>query len=165
MPGEPGIANMATLLDTLRPNVAYLQQTLIGALHGRTEAKFVADYVLGLTRRLRAEPRLYRAYGPYWPAVKTILLDHGAKLPSAAIDTDVRADYSYPREALTLVAAALYEQARLERGLYYSSHHFLPLIATADDDEDYLFVSLDEGQEFEYEENQGSQSVGNEAAT
>jgi len=154
---------MATLLDTLRPNVAYLQKTLISALNGRTETKFVADYVLGLTRRLQVEPRLYRAYGPYWPAVKSILLEHGARLPSAAIDTDVKADYSYPRESLTLVAAALYEQARLERGLYYSSHHFLPLIQTADD-EDYMFVSLDEGQEFEYAESK-SQPIGDNQAT
>lgn len=143
---------MATLLDTLRPNVAYLQQTLNRALNGRSEKKFVEDYIIALTKRLSIEPRLYRAYGPYWPAVKTILLDHGAKLPSQVIDVDVRADYSYPREALTLVAAALYEEARLERGLYYSSRHFLPLVPTADDDEDYLYVSLDEGQEFEYAE-------------
>jgi len=132
--------------------VAYLQQTLIRSLNGRSEQKFVADYIIALKQRLRIEPRLYRAYGPYWPAVKSILIGHGAKLPNRSVDVDVKADYSYPREALTLVAAALYEEARLERGLYYSSRHFLPLIATADDDEDYLYVSLDEGQEFAHAE-------------
>ena len=140
---------MATLLDTRRPNVAYLQSTLSSALNGRSEAKFVSDYCIALQKRLIMEPRLYRAYGPYWPAVKAILLDHNAVLPSVAIDADVKADYSYPRDALTLVAAALYEHDRLDRGLYYSSHHFLPLIPLADDDDDYLYVSLDEGQEFE----------------
>lgn len=109
----------------------------------------MSDYCIALQKRLIMEPRLYRAYGPYWPAVKTILLGHNAVLPSVAIDAGVKADYSYPRDSLTLVAAALYEHARLERGLYYSSHHFLPLIPLADEDEDYLYVSLDEGQEFD----------------
>ncbi len=76
-PGSPGVAYMATLSDTIKPNKTYLEAVLRTALLGKTEDEYVDFFLSGLRGRLLKNPRLYRSYGPYWPEIKIIT---GARL-------------------------------------------------------------------------------------
>lgn len=69
---------MATLIDTVLPTEEHLEEILTAyALEGRGESEFVEAYLRGLEQRLAANSLSYRAFGPWWPALKTMLLQRG----------------------------------------------------------------------------------------
>ncbi len=134
--------NMATLSDTIKPNKTYLEAVLRAALLGKTEDEYVDFFLSGLRGRLLKNPRLYRSYGPYWPEIKKLLLEHGYGNFGRLVDHDVRKIYRYDRPALTLIAATLYSQERFDNGQIYSAWHLLP-VSEEVDDQDYEFESYD----------------------
>lgn len=133
---------MTTLKDTQRPDESYLEAVLDGALNGRSEAQFATDFLSGVGRCLLPEPRYYRSFGPWWWALKIMLVESGNSSAGDQIDEDIADTYQYDRPALTAVAAYLYQQMRMENGLIFSSSHQLP-VPESIDDEPYEFVSFD----------------------
>lgn len=133
---------MTSLQNTQRPEAHYLEAVLADVLNGRSEEKFTADYLAGVGRCLIADPRYYRSFGPWWWALKTLLVENGNSAAGDQIDEDIADTYQYERPALTIVAAYLYQQMRMENGLLYSSSHQLPVPESLDD-EPYDFVSCD----------------------
>lgn len=135
---------MTSLNQTQKPPLDYLSTVRDEALAGRTETQFVCDYLEGICKFIDSRHDYYRSYGPYWPAIKSLLIENGLYNSDGEIDEDIRSVYSYDDDSLTVVAASLYQNMRLEDGLFYSAYHQLPV---ADIDEPYEYYSYDLEQE------------------
>ncbi|HHQ6598119.1 TPA: olxA [Serratia fonticola] len=140
---------MTTLIDTVQPPEDYIGEILNAqALNGRSEAEYVTVYLTGLASRLKATPALYRAFGPWWPTVKTLLINEfGPDVVGDQVAQDVRAIYGLSRPALSMVAAHLYSAERIEFGLIYAPQHELAVHAEADDTEPYIYYCDDDQME------------------
>ena len=138
---------MTTLIDTIKPTETYIESLLPLALDGRTEEAFVAYYLENVVKRVSSARFAYRAFGPWWPAIKLLLLESAITKFGQVVESDVAEIYSLSRPALTVVAAHLYADERTENDAVYSANHLLPVIPSADDTEPYLYVSYDESIE------------------
>ncbi|CAM3960404.1 olxA [Serratia silvae] len=140
---------MTTLIDTVQPSEDYIEKILyLHALEGRSEEEFVTVYLTGLASRLKANPALYRVFGPWWPTIKTMFIhEFGPEVFANEVAQDVRAIYSLSRPALSMVAAHLYSEERIERGLFYAPQHELAVHAEADDTEPYIYYCDDDQME------------------
>lgn len=134
---------MTTLIDTIQPPEAYLESVLPEGLRQRSESEYVNQYLTNLIARLKAEPRLYRSFGAWWPSIKSLIIEQDENTFGILIDSDVAAIYTMSRPALTIVAAHLYSNERLESGSVYSAYHTLDVNDDADDTEPYVYVSND----------------------
>ena len=133
---------MTTLHDTIMPDEEYLSGFMDEALEGRSEEQYVDEYMPVLNTRLSKDIRCYRSFGPFWPAVKSMLLARGYTIAGRENDGPVASLYSYENEALTLIAATLYSNERLESGNYYNAEHLLPTKPDVDE-EVYPYYSDD----------------------
>ncbi|MHA0510222.1 peptide-binding protein [Enterobacter kobei] len=133
---------MTTLHDTILPDEAYLSQYLEEALEGRSEDDYVEEYLALLNSRLAGDLRCYRSFGPFWPAVKSLLVAGGYTIAGIEIDMPVASFYRYESDALTLIAATLYSMERFEGGNYYVAEHLLPTKPDIDE-EVYPYYSDD----------------------
>lgn len=133
---------MTTLHDTIMPDEEYLSCFLDEALEGRSLEQYVDEYMAVLNTRLCKDLRCYRSYGPFWPAIKSMLLERGYTVAGKENDGPVATLYSYDDEALTLIAATLYSNERLETGNFYNAEHLLPTKPEVDE-EVYPYYSDD----------------------
>lgn len=133
---------MTTLHDTIMPDEEYLSGFMEEALEGRSEDQYVDEYMAVLNTRLSKDLRCYRSYGPFWPAIKSMLQARGYTVAGRENDGPVASLYSYEEEALTLIAATLYSNERLESGNYYNAEHLLPTKPDVDE-EVYPYYSDD----------------------
>lgn len=138
---------MTTLIDTIKPTETYIESLLPLALDGRTEEAFLKHYLENLVKRASSARHAYRAFGPWWPAIKTLLLESSVTKFGQVVESDVAEIYSLSRPALTVVAAHLYADERIENDAIYSATHLLPVMPSADDTEPYTYVSYDESIE------------------
>ncbi|MEB7891829.1 olxA [Hafnia alvei] len=134
---------MTTLIDTIQPPEAYLESVLPEGLRQRSESEYVNQYLTNLIARLKAEPRLYRSFGAWWPSIKSLIIEQDENTFGILVDSDVAAIYTMSRPALTIVAAHLYSNERVESGSVYSAYHSLDVNDDADDTEPYVYVSND----------------------
>ncbi|HGC5227424.1 TPA: olxA, partial [Escherichia coli] len=116
---------MTTLIDTVKPTESYLEDILPQALNGRSEEAFLDAYLNGMVERLKRDPQLYHLYGPWWPALKTLLLERGDISFGQVVDSDVAEIYKMSRPALTVLAGHLYSSDRLENDAVYNPVHAL----------------------------------------
>ncbi|PHM39121.1 hypothetical protein Xmau_03026 [Xenorhabdus mauleonii] len=137
------LKSMTTLIDTIQPPEAYLESLLAEAIGTKTEQAYVEFYLTNLITRLKKEPRLYRAFGAWWPGMKSLMIAQGEQAFGALVDTDVAAIYSMNRPALTVVAAHLYSNERVENGAVYSQCHTFEVSEASGDTEPYLWFSDD----------------------
>ncbi|HBV91209.1 MAG TPA: olxA [Pantoea sp.] len=138
---------MTTLIDTIKPTETYIESLLPLALDGRTEEAFLVNYLENLVKRVSSARFAYRAFGPWWPAVKTLLLERATTKFGQIVESDVAEIYSLSRPALTVIAAHLYADDRTENDAVFSAVHLLPVMPSADDTEPYMYVSYDESIE------------------
>ncbi|OKP01601.1 hypothetical protein [Xenorhabdus eapokensis] len=138
---------MTTLIDTIQPSEAYLETVLAEAVGTKTEKEYVAFYIKNLITRLKAEPRLYRSFGAWWPSMKSLIIAQGEKAFGVLVDMDVAAIYTMSRPALMVVAAHLYSNERFKNGLIYSADHLLDVNDESDDTDSFLWFSNDEDME------------------
>lgn len=138
---------MTTLIDTVQPVEAYVENILPQALNGRAEVDYVTTYLAGMVPRIQANPRLYRMYGPWWPALKTLMLERGDISLGQVVDSDIATIYRMSRPALTVVAAQLYADERIDNDAVYNPVHALEVGSYADDTEPYIYTSYDESIE------------------
>ncbi|MBS6033939.1 MAG: olxA [Pantoea sp.] len=138
---------MTTLIDTIKPTETYIESLLPLALDGRTEEAFLVSYLENLVKRASSSRFAYRAFGPWWPAVKTLLLERATTKFGQVVESDVAEIYSLSRPALTVIAAHLYADDRTENDAVFSAVHLLPVMPSADDTEPYMYVSYDESIE------------------
>lgn len=138
---------MTTLIDTIKPTETYIESLLPLALDGRTEEVFLVNYLENLVKRVSSTRFAYRVFGPWWPAVKTLLLERATTKFGQVVESDVAEIYSLSRPALTVIAAHLYADDRTENDAVFSAVHLLPVMPSADDTEPYMYVSYDESIE------------------
>ncbi|HFF9481048.1 TPA: olxA [Serratia marcescens] len=140
---------MTTLIDTMQPSESYIEEIMNEhALSGRSELEYTSAYLTGLASRLGATPALYRAFGPWWPAIKTLLINEvGPDMFGEQVAQDVEAIYGLSRPGLTVVAAHLYSANRIELGLIYAAQHELAVHADANDTEPYIYYCDDDQME------------------
>ncbi|EOZ1526151.1 hypothetical protein [Enterobacter hormaechei] len=133
---------MTTLHDTIMPDEEYLSGFMDEALEGRSEEQYVDEYIAVLNTRIRKDLRCYRSYGPFWPAIKAMMLVRGYTVAGRENDGPVASLYRYESDALTLIAATLYSNERLESGNFYNAEHLLPTKPDVDE-EVYPYYSDD----------------------
>lgn len=109
---------MTTLIDTVKPTESYLEDILPQALNGRSEEEYLTVYLDGMVERLKKNPQLYHLYGPWWPALKTLLLERGDISFGQVVDSDVAEIYKMSRPALTVLAGHLYSAIAWEMTRY-----------------------------------------------
>lgn len=138
---------MTTLIETIKPTESYVSGLLDEALNGRTEEGFVNYYLQGVIERVKREPRVYRSFGPWWPALKTLILAGGHTEFGQIVESDVAEIYKMSRPAFTVIAAHLYSDERVDREGIFNDIHQLSVLQTSDDTEPYIYTSYDESIE------------------
>lgn len=77
---------------------------------------FAANGARVFARRVAKKPGVYRRFGPYWWAVKEVLVKHKA-IPEGAECPEISAVYRGQNDDETLVAGEMFYE-------YYLSHYF-----------------------------------------
>lgn len=90
-----------------------------------TDKQFTDRYLTGVIKSIKADPKLYRSYGPYWWALKQLILTHKDNDGSLGheYDTAMSNAFRYDNEAITICAAFHYQQMTLDSGYMYSNKH------------------------------------------
>lgn len=135
---------MATLIDTIQPPEDHLELILSDARGSLSEDAWASRVCTTISDSLTRQPGLYAAFGPWWFSVKSILLAKGYDKFGILIQADVASIYQMSRDALTLCAAVLYQDARTDSGMVYSREHVLEVNESADDSEPYTYVVEDD---------------------
>ncbi|WP_318491873.1 peptide-binding protein [Photobacterium leiognathi] len=130
-------------MNYLVPSVADLEHLLAEATAETEQTEYVESYLTKLVDLLKSNPRTYRAYGPYWWAIKRMLInrlisDFGDNVEAVTVDKFFIED-----EANTIVAAWSYQNYQFTNGNQTSPFHVLPLV----DDEDYEYCLVDDSME------------------
>ena len=84
----------------------------------------VGNAVLVIRDRLECNPRSYLHYGPYWWAIKKILVDNGVLL-GRATEEDVRSVYSGETDEETIVMAEEFRMGCLNKMIPYADRFIL----------------------------------------
>ncbi|WP_241646979.1 olxA [Rosenbergiella metrosideri] len=135
---------MTTLVDTVIPQEAYLEEILRGVMpDGMTENNYLDSSLTNIKSLILSQPERYIAYGPWWPALKQLIVESGEYGLGQNIDSDVAAIYSYQRPALTVLSAIIYSAERLVDHIVTDPYHYLDVSESADDTEPYMYVSTD----------------------
>lgn len=138
---------MTTLIETIKPTEGYVTGLLEEALNGKSEGEYVQFYLHGIVERVKREPRIYRSFGPWWPALKTLIVAGGCTELGQIIESDVAEIYKMSRPALTVIAAHLYSDERVDRDGVFNEVHQLSVLPSSDDTEPYIYTSYDESIE------------------
>ncbi|WP_419238296.1 hypothetical protein ACN08P_23515 (plasmid) [Photobacterium leiognathi subsp. mandapamensis] len=130
-------------MNYLVPSVADLEHLLAEATAETEQTEYVESYLTKLVDLLKSNPRTYRAYGPYWWAIKRMLInrlisDFGDNVEAVTVDKFFIED-----EANTIVASWSYQNYQFTNGNQTSPFHVLPLV----DDEDYEYCLVDDSME------------------
>ncbi|HBM2815699.1 TPA: olxA [Enterobacter hormaechei subsp. xiangfangensis] len=134
---------MTTLIDTVQPSEAYLEEVLLSARGERSEEAWLSTITATIVDNLRADPRIYAAYGPWWPEVKNVIISTGEEAFGLLNETDVASIYKMSRPALTVLAGVLYMNMRADAGMIFSKEHQLEVNENTDDTEPYDYLSSD----------------------
>lgn len=139
---------MSTLIDAILPTEKDLEDALFSVIESQEDQVLYVEKTLeNLVTILNRRPEQFKSYGPWWPAIKTLLINHGYGDFGQVVNSDVAQIFSYSRESLTLVAGILYSSERLESYLVSDAYHSLSVRPEADDTEPYLYISEDESLE------------------
>lgn len=131
----------------LVPSREDLQPHLDAALHesGLSESEYIAHTVDQMVQVIKARPTIYRSYGAYWWAVKRIMIEHGVIVFGQTVEIgDIEQFFIENDEALTLVAAILYQQWIVNNASPDVADHLLPLV----DGDDVEYSVIDDEMEF-----------------
>ena len=79
----------------------------------RDHDDLVGNAVRVIRERLESDPRRYLSYGPYWWAIKKVLVDNGVPLGKVD-DEKVRLAYTGTTDEETIVMAEEFSQIRQE---------------------------------------------------
>lgn len=120
---------MDTLKNTVMPDPDGLRAQIAMNCPDTETDTIVTRFLSGMTQMLTADPRMYRSYGAYWPALKELAIRYGIERFGKSIDSDIAEIYAYDDDALTVAAALSYHHDRMEAGLQYCTQHMLPVDA------------------------------------
>lgn len=99
------------------------------------------DVAIGvIQRRLEKDPLRYRDYGPYWWALKKVLIAHGV-YDSDVMDETMAKEYTYETEEQTVTAADEFRSDYLKQYLIYTNR--FDFVNEDGDIEEYLLSDPD----------------------
>lgn len=98
-------------IDEIRSTLAEAKANLQKRRGG---VDFVQNAVRIYKDRLSKDVFRYRDYGPYWPALKNILIDHGVTRYGGAVYPDIAAEYRGENDAETIMMAEEFREWYLE---------------------------------------------------
>jgi len=123
-----------TIIPTAEDMTPLMEEALAD---GRTEEEFISAFTGGLLATLKADPRQYRSYGPYWWPLKSMLIDAGyAGVFGSELEQGTLQHYTLDSQAMTLAAAWAYQQYQIGEGKLRTSSHQL---------------EMEDGETYEYE--------------
>lgn len=89
---------------------------------------FVDAYLEGVASTLDHQPEQYRGFGPYWWALKRLLIERGYTQFGELVEEDETADaLTYPSPALTAAAAYTFAEHAMAAGMQTSPGHTVTL--------------------------------------
>lgn len=77
-----------------------------------------------VAERLQKDPRRYRDYGPWWPALKEVMNRNGYSLGSQS-DPIIARSYRFDEDVETLIAADEFRTAYLKQNMIYTNQFLL----------------------------------------
>lgn len=95
-------------------------------------AKIMADF-------LQKDPMRYRDFGPYWPALKNVLIKHDLALGTNVFEPEIAEAYKGESDAETLVLAEMFGDYYRSRYILYANKYLLDV----DDDEEWTLYDSD----------------------
>lgn len=111
------------------------------ALAGGAEKDFIEKTLTNISKVLKKDPRQYRAYGPYWWSIKTMLNQRNVFDFGIEADQTMVTLMSKLSNAEILCAAYATKLSALDEGKLYSSEHML--IDTDNNDYQYSLDDLE----------------------
>jgi hypothetical protein len=131
-------------MDIYKPSANDLQPLLDQAISGQTVDNWVDIYLKNLKILLSKNPLRYRTYGPYWWLLKKAMVDHDIYTFGTSIDKEWLDRLDYGNEAINIISAHAYEDARVDMGMnVLDSSHLLEDL----DGEPYEYLSDDSEME------------------
>ena len=127
-------------MNIWKPSEEDLKPILEQATAGTTVEEWREKFLANLKALLLREPIRYRAFGPYWWAVKKIFIDLLDFSFGEEIDLEWAEALDYGKPELNLLAAFAYEEQRLAASLVDDPFHVLE---TADGEDAVEFASSD----------------------
>lgn len=128
---------------TIPPTAEELAPLLASATAKQDEETFIANYLAGLVQVLGQDPRQYRSFGPYWWPLKSMMIERGIQPGAGSLELGTLQRYTLDTPALTLCAAWVYQQGRIEEGKIRTASHQLELA----EGELYEYELVDEDME------------------
>ena len=92
-----------------------------------------------MTELLESDPRRYRDFGPYWPAVKEALRECGAAVKGGPVFPEVAKAYRGDTHEETFVMAEQFSRFYLQTHFLYANNFLLD----AEDDEEWFCYDPD----------------------
>lgn len=93
-----------------------LQDALFEALdNNKSEAEFVKKYATNLGKIIKKKPQFYRYFGPYWWALKMIMLRHEITGIDDFIDQEWLEKININGDSYVCVAAWAMQESRIEQ--------------------------------------------------
>lgn len=93
-----------------------------------TPAQFVTRFVKNTADILKTNPKLYRAYGPWWWPMKKVMMDEGITDFGQSVEVGPLTHFTLGAPELDCVAAWAYHSDKIDMGNAYSSDHALEML-------------------------------------
>jgi len=132
------------LKDTIKPRESAVFRLMREEMGATPESEIVTNYINGVAKNLTKNPTHYRSYGPYWWALKEIMINHGINKFGETLEVITTEHFKYDDEAYTVVAAWDYSTMKFDEGRINISNHNLP----TEDGEGYEYELIDQEMEF-----------------
>ena len=97
---------------------------------------FTGNAVKAFTAHLKKDPRRYRDFGPYWPALKEALRNCGGEVRGGEVFPEIAKVYRGNSNEETFVMAELFSSFYLKNFFLYTNNFLLDV---DDDSEWYLY--------------------------
>ena len=127
-------------MDVYKPTEDDLTPLLAQATAGKSLEEWTEKFLANLKALLLREPIRYRAFGPYWWALKKIFIAKGDLSFGEEIDLEWLEAMDYGKPELNILAAFAYEEQRLAASLIDDPFH---IMETADGGDHVEFASSD----------------------
>lgn len=123
--------------------LAELQPVIDEATSDITANEFVVKYLSGVAKSLMTTPEVYRSFGAYWWALKSLLIEHKVLVFGDNLELPFVNDFSYELNEQTCCAAYITQQKQVLNNQLLSNEHMLE----TDDIEGYEYILHDQYME------------------
>ena len=109
-----------------KPESRVLSEMLQAEIGDQERSVFVESFLKNTIKILTENPSQYLSYGPYWWAIKALMIRSGHTAFGTVVQKEWMESLSYEEPALTIVACWAYSQQRIDDGNIYGYNHYMP---------------------------------------